>query len=129
MNREKSNHLYERAKKVIPGGVNSPVRAFKSVNNTPFYVKSADGAYLVDEDGFRYLDYVLSWGAIILGHAHPGLIEEVSKAISVGTSFGACHRYEIELAERIVEAFPSIDMVRLTSSGTEATMSAIRLAR
>ncbi|HOP85591.1 MAG TPA: glutamate-1-semialdehyde 2,1-aminomutase [Syntrophorhabdaceae bacterium] len=129
MNREKSNHLYERAKKVIPGGVNSPVRAFKSVNDTPFYVKSADGAYLVDEDGFRYLDYVLSWGAIILGHAHPGLIEEVSKAISVGTSFGACHRYEIELAERIVEAFPSIDMVRLTSSGTEATMSAIRLAR
>jgi len=129
MNRKNSNILYERAKKIIPGGVNSPVRAFKSVNDTPFYVKSADGAYLVDEDGNRYLDYVLSWGAIILGHADPGLIKEVNNAISTGTSFGACHRYEIEIAEMIAKVFPSIEMVRLTSSGTEATMSAIRLAR
>lgn len=129
MNRENSEYLYRNAKKIIPGGVNSPVRAFKSVNDTPFYVKKGDGAYLIDEDENKYLDYVMSWGAIILGHAHRGLIEKVKDTISSGTSFGACHKYEIELAKRIVNAFPSIDKVRLTSSGTEATMSAIRLAR
>ncbi|MCX7965557.1 MAG: glutamate-1-semialdehyde 2,1-aminomutase [Syntrophorhabdaceae bacterium] len=129
MNRKNSEYLYEKAKTLIPGGVNSPVRAFKSVNDTPFYVKRAEDAFLIDEDGNRYLDYVMSWGAIILGHAHMGVLEEVRQAILSGTTFGACHRYEIELAERIREAFPSIEMVRLTSSGTEATMSAIRLAR
>lgn len=129
MNRDISTSLFERARKIMPGGVNSPVRAFKSVNDTPFYVKRGKGAYLYDEDGNRYLDYVMSWGAIILGHANDGIIDEVKDALLCGTSFGACHRYEIGLAERIIEAFPLIDMVRLTNSGTEATMSAIRLAR
>lgn len=129
MNRDISTSLFERARKIMPGGVNSPVRAFKSVNDTPFYVKRGKGAYLYDEDGNRYLDYVMSWGAIILGHANDGIIDEVKEALLCGTSFGACHRYEIGLAERIIEAFPLIDMVRLTNSGTEATMSAIRLAR
>ncbi len=129
MNRETSRGLFERAKKIIPGGVNSPVRAFRSVNDVPFYVKKAKGAYIYDEDKSRYLDYVMSWGAIILGHADEGLIEEVKEALGSGTSFGACHRYEIVLAELITDAFPAIEKLRLTSSGTEATMSAIRLAR
>jgi len=129
MNRDISLSLFLRSKRVIPGGVNSPVRAFKSVNDTPFYVQRGKGAYLFDEDGNKYLDYVMSWGAIILGHAHDGIIDEIKDALMNGTSFGACHRYELELAEMIVDAFPSIDMVRLTNSGTEATMSAIRLAR
>jgi glutamate-1-semialdehyde 2,1-aminomutase len=129
MNRAISEAFYERAKKVIPGGVNSPVRAFQSVKDQPFYVRRGKGAYLFDEDGNRYLDYVASWGAIILGHAHAGLLEEVGDALQEGTSFGACHRYEVELAETLAGAFPSIEQVRLTSSGTEATMSAIRLAR
>ncbi|MCX5806029.1 MAG: glutamate-1-semialdehyde 2,1-aminomutase [Proteobacteria bacterium] len=129
MNREKSSELYAEARKYIPAGVNSPVRAFQSVHDTPFYVKNAKGSYLFDVDGNTYLDYVASWGAIILGHAHDGLIEEVKSALDKGTSFGACHPDEIKLAKLIIEAFPSIDLVRLTSSGTEATMSAIRLAR
>jgi len=113
----------------MPGGVNSPVRAFLSVHDTPFYVKRGKGAYLYDVDGNAYLDYVASWGAIILGHADDGLIEEIKIALEDGTSFGACHPYEIELAELIADAFPSIELMRLTSSGTEATMSAIRVAR
>ncbi|MCX8111171.1 MAG: glutamate-1-semialdehyde 2,1-aminomutase [Syntrophorhabdaceae bacterium] len=129
MNRETSKGLFEKAKKIIPGGVNSPVRAFRSVDDIPFYVKKGKGAYIYDEDGNSYLDYVMSWGAIILGHADEGLIEEVKEALASGTSFGACHRYEIALAELITDAFPAIDKIRLTSSGTEATMSAIRLAR
>lgn len=129
MDRNISKHLFNRAQEIIPGGVNSPVRAFRSVNDSPFYVKKGKGAYLFDEDGNSYLDYVMSWGAIILGHADDGLLEDIKDTIGYGTSFGACHRGEIELAEYIVDAFPSIDMVRLTSSGTEATMSAIRLAR
>lgn len=129
MNREISKRLFERAKKIIPGGVNSPVRAFRSVDDEPFYVRKGKGAYIYDEDGNRYLDYVMSWGAIILGHADEGLIEEVKDALASGTSFGACHRYEIVLAELITDTFPAIEKVRLTSSGTEATMSAIRLAR
>ncbi len=129
MNREKSYKLFERAKKIIPGGVNSPVRSFISVNGTPFYVEKAKGAYLFDIDGNRYLDYVASFGAIILGHADPGLVAEVKKALDEGTSYGACHPYEVELAQRIISAFPSIELLRLTNSGTEATMSAIRLAR
>jgi glutamate-1-semialdehyde 2,1-aminomutase len=129
MNREKSSELYEEARKYMPAGVNSPVRAFQSVHDTPFYVKKAKGSYLFDMDGNAYLDYVASWGAIILGHAHDGLIEEVKTALEEGTSFGACHPGEIKLARLITEAFPSIELLRLTSSGTEATMSAIRLAR
>ncbi len=121
--------MYERAVRLMPGGVNSPVRAFQSVNDRPFYVERAKGAYIFDVDGNRYLDYVSSWGAIILGHAHDGLIAVIKDAVEDGTSYGACHPYEVEMAQIIADAFPSIDMVRLTSSGTEATMSAIRLAR
>lgn len=129
MNREISDALFKRATSLIPAGVNSPVRAFKSVNDSPFYVKKAKGAYLYDVDGNEYLDYVSSWGAIILGHADEGLVNEIKMAVEDGTSYGACHPAEIEMAELIVDAFPSIELVRLTSSGTEATMSAIRLAR
>jgi len=129
MKREKSRCLYKEAESFIPGGVNSPVRAFRSVNDEPFYVKRAKGAYLYDEDGNHYIDYVSSWGAIILGHAHDGLTDEIKKALEDGTSFGACHQAEINLARLIIDAYPSIELVRLTSSGTEATMSAIRLAR
>lgn len=113
----------------MPGGVNSPVRAFQSVHDEPFYVKRGKGAYLYDVDGNSYLDYVSSWGAIILGHADDGVINEVEQAVRDGTSFGACHPYEIEMAKLLTGAFSSMELVRLTSSGTEATMSAIRLAR
>jgi glutamate-1-semialdehyde 2,1-aminomutase len=129
MNKTRSRELYDRTVRLVPGGVNSPVRAFQSVHDTPFYVKKGKGAYLFDVDGNRYLDYVASWGAIILGHADDGLLAEVGAALQDGTSFGACHPYETEMAEAITHAFSSMDMVRLTSSGTEATMSAIRLAR
>jgi glutamate-1-semialdehyde 2,1-aminomutase len=129
MNREQSKALFERAMARIPGGVNSPVRAFRSVNDHPFFVARAKGPYLFDVDGNAYIDYVSSWGAIILGHAHEGLVEEIGRAIGDGTSYGACHPYEVDLAELIAGAFPSVDALRLTSSGTEATMSAIRLAR
>jgi glutamate-1-semialdehyde 2,1-aminomutase len=129
MIRPKSQMMFEEAKRYIPGGVNSPVRAFKSVNDTPFYVKAGKGACLFDVDGNGYVDYVSSWGAIILGHSDEGLTNVVKAALEDGTSFGACHPYEIEIAKLIINAFPSMDLVRLTSSGTEATMSAIRLAR
>jgi glutamate-1-semialdehyde 2,1-aminomutase len=129
MNREKSHTLFEAAQKLIPGGVNSPVRAFRSVGSEPFYVKRGKGAYLFDVDGNQYLDYVASWGAIILGHAHDGLNAEIRTALEEGTSFGACHPHEVDLAKLICEAFPSMERIRLVSSGTEATMSAIRLAR
>lgn len=129
MNRERSHALYKAAQKLIPAGVNSPVRAFRSVGSEPFYVRRAKGAYLFDVDGNSYLDYIASWGAIILGHAHDGLNENIHAAVEEGTSFGACHPHEIELAELICEAFPSMERVRLVSSGTEATMSAIRIAR
>ena len=129
MKREKSDQLYEEAQRLMPCGVNSPVRAFLSVGSTPFYVKRAKGAYLFDVDDNKYLDYVASWGAIILGHADDGLLEEVKRALSDGASFGACHPYEVELARMLIDAFPSMELVRLVNSGTEATMSAIRLAR
>jgi glutamate-1-semialdehyde 2,1-aminomutase len=129
MNKKKSKLLFNEAQELMPGGVNSPVRAFQSVHDTPFYVKKGKGAYLYDVDGNEYLDYVASWGAVILGHADDGLINEIKIALEDGTSFGACHPYEIELAKLITEAFPSIELMRLTSSGTEATMSAIRVAR
>jgi glutamate-1-semialdehyde 2,1-aminomutase len=129
MKRDTSNQLYEEAQCIVPCGVNSPVRAFRSVGASPFYVQRAKGAYLFDVDGNKYLDYVASWGAIILGHADDGLIEAVKGALSDGTSFGACHPYEVELARMLIDAFPSMELVRLVNSGTEATMSAVRLAR
>jgi len=121
--------LFERAKKLIPGGVNSPVRAFKAVGGTPRFVQRAQGAYFWDADGKRYTDYIGSWGPMILGHGHPAVIESVQKAMLDGFSFGAPTEREVELAEEIVKLVPSIEMVRLVSSGTEAAMSALRLAR
>ncbi len=125
----KSTALFERAVKVIPGGVNSPVRAFNGVGGTPPFIDRAEGAYLVDVDGKRYIDYVGSWGPMITGHAHPEIVSAVIETVKQGLSFGAPCRLEVELAERICELVPSIDLVRMTCSGTEATMSAIRLAR
>jgi glutamate-1-semialdehyde 2,1-aminomutase len=121
--------LYERALARIPGGVDSPVRAFTSVGGEPFFVASADGAHLVDTDGRRYVDYVQSWGASILGHAHPAVVEAVRRAAEAGTSYGAPTEREVELAEAIAARVPSVDKVRLVSSGTEAAMTAVRLAR
>ena len=121
--------LFERAKKLIPGGVNSPVRAFKAVGGTPRFVQRAQGAYFWDADGQRYIDYIGSWGPMILGHGHPVVVEAVQKALLEGFSYGAPTEREIELAEEIVRLVPSIEMLRLVSSGTEAAMSAIRLAR
>jgi glutamate-1-semialdehyde 2,1-aminomutase len=122
--------LYRRALELIPGGVNSPVRAMKAVGlDEPFFVSSGDGAYLVDVDGNRYLDWVLSWGPLLFGHADPETVEAVREAALRGTTFGATTEAEVELAEEIADAVPSIDKVRLVSSGTEAAMSALRLAR
>jgi glutamate-1-semialdehyde 2,1-aminomutase len=129
MKRQRSGRLFKQATHLIPGGVNSPVRAFLSVHDKPFYVDNAKGSYLFDVDGNSYLDYVSSWGAIMLGHADDGLAREIQAAVADGTSFGACHPYEPILARQIVDAFPSIELLRLTNSGTEATMSAVRLAR
>ena len=124
-----SEKLFEQAVKVIPGGVNSPVRAFAAVGGTPPFIDRAEGAYLVDVDGRRYIDYVGSWGPMICGHAHPEIIAAVTETVHKGLSFGAPSPLEIQLAQRICELMPSIDLVRMTCSGTEATMSAIRLAR
>lgn len=121
--------LFERARKLIPGGVNSPVRAFKAVGGTPRFVQRAQGAYFWDADGQRYIDYIGSWGPMILGHGHPAVVEAVQKAVLEGFSYGAPTEREVELAEEIVKLVPSIEMLRLVSSGTEAGMSAIRLAR
>jgi glutamate-1-semialdehyde 2,1-aminomutase len=121
--------LFERAQARIPGGVDSPVRSFASVGGEPFFVARADGPYLFDTDGRRYVDYVQSWGASILGHAHPAVVEAVQQAAAAGTSFGAPTEREVELAEAIAARVPSVDKVRLVSSGTEAGMTAIRLAR
>ena len=125
----RNDALFDRAKKLIPGGVNSPVRAFKAVGGTPRFVQRAHGAYFWDADGKRYIDYIGSWGPMILGHGHPGVIEAVQKAMMDGFSFGAPTEREIELAEEIVKLVPSVEMVRLVSSGTEAAMSALRLSR
>jgi glutamate-1-semialdehyde 2,1-aminomutase len=124
-----SENLFERAGKHIPGGVNSPVRAFAAVGGTPPFIDHAEGAYLFDVDGNRYIDYVGSWGPMICGHAHPEIIAAVTEAARKGLSFGAPTALEVELAETITGLMPSIDLVRMTCSGTEATMSAIRLAR
>jgi glutamate-1-semialdehyde 2,1-aminomutase len=129
MRTTKSRKLHRRARLVLPGGVNSPVRAFGSVGGTARFIERANGCRIEDADGNRYLDWVCSWGAIILGHAHPVVVEAVRGAAARGTSFGAPTEGEVELAERIAEAVPSVEMLRLVNSGTEATMSAIRLAR
>jgi glutamate-1-semialdehyde 2,1-aminomutase len=121
--------LFERAQKVIPGGVNSPVRAFRAVGGTPRFIARAQGPYLFDAEGTRYIDYIGSWGPMILGHGHPAVLEAVQKAAVDGFSFGAPTEREIELAEAILELVPSMDQIRLVSSGTEAAMSALRLAR
>jgi glutamate-1-semialdehyde 2,1-aminomutase len=121
--------LFERAQRVIPGGVNSPVRAFRSVGGTPRFIARAQGPYIFDAEGKRHIDYIGSWGPMILGHGHPAVLEAVQKAALDGFSFGAPTEREIELAEEILKLVPSMDQVRLVSSGTEAAMSAIRLAR
>lgn len=129
MSNKFSQSLYEEAVKYIPGGVNSPVRAFKSVASTPVFIQRAAGSKIYDVEGREYIDYVSSWGPMILGHSHPAVVAAIQAAAERGTSYGAPTELEIEMAKMIVEAFPSVDMVRMVSSGTEATMSAIRLAR
>ena len=128
-NTETNEQLFARAQRVIPGGVNSPVRAFKAVGGTPRFVKRAQGAYFWDEEGRRYIDYIGSWGPMILGHGHPAALAAVQAAVLDGFSFGAPTLREVELVEQLLRLVPSMDMVRLVSSGTEAAMSAIRLAR
>jgi glutamate-1-semialdehyde 2,1-aminomutase len=129
MSRKHSEQLFRQAQKHIPGGVNSPVRAFKGVGGTPVFFHSASGAYLHDEDDNRYIDYVGSWGPMILGHNHPQVIAAVQAAVQNGLSFGAPTATEVAMADKVCELVPSMDMVRMVNSGTEATMSAIRLAR
>jgi glutamate-1-semialdehyde 2,1-aminomutase len=124
-----SEKLFAAAQRILPGGVNSPVRAFRSVGGTPRFIARGEGPYLVDVDGNRYLDLVLSWGPLILGHAHPEVLAAVVRAAERGTTYGAPTELELRLAERVVATFPSIEMVRFVSSGTEAVMSAVRLAR
>jgi glutamate-1-semialdehyde 2,1-aminomutase len=129
MDRPSSLRLFERARRVIPGGVNSPVRAFKGVGGSPVFFREGKGAWLTDVDGHRYVDHVGSWGPLILGHAHPDIVEAVVAATRSGTSFGAPHAGEVELAELICQRMPAVEEVRLTSSGTEATLAALRTAR
>lgn len=126
---EKSKQLFERAQQSIPGGVNSPVRAFKSVGGTPLFMKKAKGAYMYDADGNQYIDYIASWGPMILGHAHEPIVKAIQEKAVDSTSFGAPTELEIEMAELILSMVPNVDMIRMVSSGTEACMSAIRLAR
>jgi glutamate-1-semialdehyde 2,1-aminomutase len=125
----RSTQLFERALRVIPGGVNSPVRAFRAVGGSPLFIARGSGPYLFDVDGNRYVDFVGSWGPLILGHAHRQVIEAIIQACRHGTTFGAPCEAEVELAERVVKSYPGLEQVRFVSSGTEATMSAIRLAR
>ena len=126
---QNSKQLFERAQQSIPGGVNSPVRAFKSVGGTPVFIKSAKGAYLYDADDNQYIDYIASWGPMILGHAYEPVIKAIQEKAIYSTSFGAPTELEIEMAELIKSMAPNIDLVRMVSSGTEACMSALRLAR
>jgi glutamate-1-semialdehyde 2,1-aminomutase len=126
---DKSRKLFRRASAVIPGGVNSPVRAFKAVGGNPLFIERAKGSKIYDVDGNSYVDYVLSWGPMILGHAHPRIVKALRKAVGAGTSYGAPTALEVELAELVLRAYPSMDKVRMVNSGTEATMSAIRVAR
>ena len=129
MDTKRSRELFERALRRIPGGVNSPVRAFKAVGGDPRFIDHGEGAYLVDADGHRYVDHVMSWGALILGHAHPRIVADLTETLRGGTSFGAPCVGEVELAERICAAMPAVEKVRMVSSGTEAVMSALRVAR
>ena len=125
----RSTELFEQAKQHIPGGVNSPVRAFNGVGGTPVFFAKADGACVYDEDGKEYIDYVGSWGPMILGHNHPAIKNAVLKAVENGLSFGAPTAIEVEMAQKVTEFLPNVEKVRMVNSGTEATMSAIRLAR
>jgi glutamate-1-semialdehyde 2,1-aminomutase len=125
----KSQELYNQAVKLMPGGVNSPVRAFGAVGGTPLFIERGEGPYLYDADGSRYIDYVLSWGPLILGHAHPTVVHALQEAVARGTSYGAPNAYEIELAALVTGMMPNLELVRFVNSGTEATMSALRLAR
>lgn len=125
----RSQELYAAAQRVLPGGVNSPVRAFRGVGGTPLFIERGEGAYIWDADGHRYIDYVLSWGPLILGHAHPAVVAAVTQQATRGTSFGAPTTLETELAELVTALMPGIEQVRFVNSGTEATMSALRLAR
>ncbi len=129
MKRKKSIAVYRRALEMIPGGVDSPVRAFKAIGISPAFIDRAKGSKIWDIDGNEYIDYVGSWGPMILGHAHPGVVAALKKAIPKGTSYGAPTILEVELAAKVKKAFPSMELVRMVSSGTEAVMSAIRLAR
>ena len=129
MNKENSSTLYSSAKKVMPGGVNSPVRAFNAVGGEPLFIKSGKGSQIIDVDGNKFIDYVASWGPLIFGHAHPRVVEAIIRQAELGTSYGASTELEIELAEKVVSAFPSVEIVRMVNSGTEAVMSALRLAR
>lgn len=129
MKTKKSKKLYQKALSLMPGGVNSPVRAFKAVGGNPIFIAKAKGAKIYDVDGNKYIDYVLSWGPLILGHAYPTVVKALKKAVEKGTSYGAPTSGEIELAKLIMKAFPSIEKIRMVNSGTEATMSAIRVAR
>jgi len=129
MSTSRSEELFARAQRTTPGGVNSPVRAFRSVGGTPRFIVKGEGCYLEDADGNRFIDYVGSWGPLILGHRPPSVIQALREVLEIGTSFGAPTEREIELAEEIVAAVPSVEMVRLVNSGTEATMSALRVAR
>ena len=129
MNRDKSKALFDRAKELIPGGVNSPVRACRSVGMDPLFIQRADGCRVFDADGNAFIDYVGSWGPMILGHRHPAVLAALEDVLQHGTSFGAPTQMEVELAQMVVDAVPAVDMVRMVNSGTEATMSAIRLAR
>jgi glutamate-1-semialdehyde 2,1-aminomutase len=129
MNHARSQALFSRAQQLIPGGVNSPVRAYRSVGGDPPFIARGEGSHIFDVDGNEYIDYVGSWGPLLLGHRHPEILAALERALTIGTSFGAPTEQEIELAEAICDAVPSIEMVRLVNSGTEATMSAIRVAR
>ena len=129
MNKEISSTLYSNAKEVMPGGVNSPVRAFNAVGGEPLFIKSGKGSQIIDVDGNKFIDYVASWGPLIFGHAHPTVVEAIIRQAELGTSYGASTELEIELAEKVVSAIPSVEVVRMVNSGTEAVMSALRLAR
>ena len=129
LNIEKSKQLFAEAQQLLPGGVNSPVRAFKAVGGQPLFIARGDGAYMTDVDGNRYVDYVMSWGPLVLGHAHPRVVKALQEAVVNGTSYGAPCPQEVELAKLVTELMPNIEMVRFVNSGTEATMSVLRLAR
>ena len=129
MNKENSSALFSSAKEVMPGGVNSPVRAFNAVGGEPLFIKSGKGSQVTDVDGNIFIDYVASWGPLIFGHAHPRVVEAIIRQAELGTSYGASTELEIELAEKVVSAIPSVEVVRMVNSGTEAVMSALRLAR